>query len=67
MGVCEIYLAEAGLCLVLLVFAAAISRAALLDRPALTSCLVSRVSTLRQLSPGAQRTTRFPDPGSMEW
>ncbi len=68
MGLCEVYVAGAGLCLVLLVVALAINQSAQLNRSAVASCPVSRISTLHSLCKQVENhhaVTRTPR--SMEW
>ncbi len=68
MGLCEVYVAGAGLCLVLLVVVLAISHSARLNSSAFASYPVSRISTLHSLCKQVENhhaVTRTPR--SMEW
>ena len=68
MGLCEVYVAGAGLCLVLLVVALAINQSAQLNRSAVASYPVSRISTRHSLCKQVETyhaVTRTPR--SMEW
>ena len=69
MGLCEVYVAGAGLCLVLLVVVLAISQSAQLNRSAVASYPVSRISTRHSLCKQAENHHSLSSrtPGSMEW
>jgi hypothetical protein len=68
MGLCEVYAAGIGVCLLLVVISLAIRQAARLNRSAVTFRPVSRVSTLHSLFDHAKNDPYSSRPhGRLEW